>query len=367
MSFDGSSHDNRGAGVQRHGASTSAMPGVGPGKSTLTSQLPLIQRKADGPQVAEGGDVHAAAAHGTKHAGGALPHGDVIQRAFGDHDVSHIQAHVGGQAAEGAAAMGAQAYATGNQVAFASQPDLHTAAHEAAHVVQQRAGVSLKGGVGEDGDSHEKHADAVADAVVAGQSAESLLDGYAGGGAHDHAGEARTQHKRNLVQMRGGKAVAEYEDTQLKAPFTDAHIFSGEVKDGEPKGLHAYKNSVAGDAVEVLATLGNVNGVHVVIWTKGAAKTAKSAKWSSMFPQAMHKGIAAWYINSGPGLVDGTGVKDGKNAKVGTGWGPINVSHVGDTAYPSGGPSWQTACKYDGKSKKWTLIHGGVTYTIANP
>mgnify|MGYP002064701929 CR=1 FL=1 len=32
--------------------------------------------------------------------------------------------------------MGAKAYATGNHVAFQQQPDLHTAAHEAAHVVQ---------------------------------------------------------------------------------------------------------------------------------------------------------------------------------------------------------------------------------------
>jgi hypothetical protein len=225
--------------------------------------------------------------------------------------------------------------------------------------------VSLKGDVGQEGDAHEQHADAVADAVVAGKSAEPLLDSY-DGGSHDH-GAAKTQHKLDPVQMRGGKAVAEYENTVLQSPFTDSHIFSGEVSGGDPKGLHAYKNSVAGDSVEVLATLGNANGVHVIIWTKGAAKTAKSAKWSSMFPQPMHKGIAAWYINNGPGAVNGTGVKEGKNAKVGTGWGTINVSHVGDTAYPNGGPNWQTACTYDNRSKKWTLNHGGVTYTIANP
>jgi hypothetical protein len=66
-------------------------------------------------------------------------------------------------------------------VAFARSPDLHTAAHEAAHVVQQRGGVQLKGGVGEAGDSHERHADAVADLVVQGKSSESLLDRVANG------------------------------------------------------------------------------------------------------------------------------------------------------------------------------------------
>jgi hypothetical protein len=46
-------------------------------------------------------------------------------------------------------------------------------------VVQQRGGVQLKGGVGAAGDPHEQYADAVADRVVAGSSAEDLLDAYA--------------------------------------------------------------------------------------------------------------------------------------------------------------------------------------------
>jgi hypothetical protein len=81
--------------------------------------------------------------------------------------------------------MGAQAYATGNHVAFAAPPDLHTAAHEAAHVVQQRAGVQLKGGVGEAGDPYERNADAVADRVVQAKSAEDLLPGPVGGAGLD--------------------------------------------------------------------------------------------------------------------------------------------------------------------------------------
>jgi hypothetical protein len=57
--------------------------------------------------------------------------------------------------------------------------------------VQQRAGVHLQGGVGKAGDPHEQHADAVADKVVRGESAEPLLDRYAGGRAHGgHAAPA---------------------------------------------------------------------------------------------------------------------------------------------------------------------------------
>ena len=140
-----------------------------------------VQRKAtaspEDPAV-----VQAAAARGTSGGGSTLPYLDSIQRSFGRHDVGEVRAHTGAAAAEANAAMGAEAYATGNDIAFAGAPSLHTAAHEAAHVVQQRAGVHLKGGVGEEGDPYERHADAVADAVVAGRSAEPLLDQFGGGG-----------------------------------------------------------------------------------------------------------------------------------------------------------------------------------------
>ena len=144
----------------------------------LSAPLPLTPSEREAKQGAASGTapgVHAAAERGVAGPSTALPHGDNIQAAFGPHDVSGIQAHVGGAAADACGKMGASAYATGNQVAFAGQPDLHTAAHEAAHVVQQRQGVQLYGGVGQVGDVYERQADAVADAVVAGQSATELL------------------------------------------------------------------------------------------------------------------------------------------------------------------------------------------------
>jgi hypothetical protein len=109
-------------------------------------------------------------------AGSAYPFRERIQASAGRHDVGSVSAHVGGAAGRASAALGAQAYTTGHRVAFASAPSLHTAAHEFAHVVQQRAGVALEGGTGEKGDVYERHADEVAHAVVAGRSAEPLLD-----------------------------------------------------------------------------------------------------------------------------------------------------------------------------------------------
>ena len=99
----------------------------------------LQRRERDSAAVA-GDSLHEAALRGVAGAGGELPHAESIQKSFGRHDVSHVEAHVGGAARDAAASIGAEAYATGNQVAFAAAPDLHTAAHEAAHVIQQRGG-----------------------------------------------------------------------------------------------------------------------------------------------------------------------------------------------------------------------------------
>jgi hypothetical protein len=134
----------------------------------------LVQAKRD-----RSGGVAAAAARGVSGPGGQIPFNRIIQKAFGKHDVSSVQAHAHEPARWAARTIGARAYATGNHVAFGDTPDLHTAAHEAAHVVQQRGGVQLGGGVGEAGDAYEQHADQVADLVVQGRSAEALLDEHA--------------------------------------------------------------------------------------------------------------------------------------------------------------------------------------------
>jgi hypothetical protein len=140
-------------------------------RRTSVAALRQIQKKLGGGEASEG--AHDAAARGVASPTTSLPFADKIQSSFGSaHDVSNIQAHVGG---DSASAMGASAYATGSHVVFDRSPDLHTAAHEAAHVVQQAQGVNLYGGVGEAGDHYERHADAVADRVVAGQSAADLL------------------------------------------------------------------------------------------------------------------------------------------------------------------------------------------------
>ena len=137
--------------------------------------------RSDGAGMPEGPLQIAAKA--VDQPGQPIPFQSLIQRSFGRHDVSRIQAHIGGRAGDASRAFGARAFAFGENVAFAGTPDVHTAAHEATHVVQQRAGVALYGGIGQAGDVHEQQADEVADLVAAGESAEPVLDRIAGSGA----------------------------------------------------------------------------------------------------------------------------------------------------------------------------------------
>ncbi len=208
---------------RRTGAVAQAGGGAAPAGSTSFDgledpyglHLEAVQRKGDG--AADATRVQEAAAEGTRGAGGPLPHLDRIQPAFGQHDVGGVQAHTGGAAAAASQAMGAEAFATGNHVAFAGAPSLHTAAHEAAHVVQQRGGVQLAGGVGQEGDPYERHADAVADRVVQGQSAADLLDTMAGS-AHGVQRATAVQRKDKKVSgtaaARLGLAQAAVEATK---------------------------------------------------------------------------------------------------------------------------------------------------------
>ena len=174
-----------------------------------------VQMKAEGKGKEP---ALAAAERGVQSPSAALPHADKIQSAFGAHDVSHIKAHVGDGSA---AAMGAEAYATGNHVVFDKQPDLHTAAHEAAHVVQQAQGVNLYGGVGKAGDAYEQNADEVADRVVQGKSAEDLL----GTPANASAQGGVVQRKDAPTQAEADSAVIAAIQSHVK--LTAARMHAG--------------------------------------------------------------------------------------------------------------------------------------------
>lgn len=139
----------------------------------------LRERMAGTPRAES---VQRVALDGFSGTPSRLPHAERLQEAFGHHDLSGVSAHLDGAAQDASKRLGAHGYASGSALAFASSPDLFTAAHEATHIVQQRAGVALSDGVGRSGDVYERHADEVAGLVVRGQSAEAALDRMVGAG-----------------------------------------------------------------------------------------------------------------------------------------------------------------------------------------
>jgi hypothetical protein len=207
-------------------------------------------------------DVHAAAAEGIASPSTRMPHFDRIQQAFGGHDLSSIQAHVGGTSAS---AMGATAFAAGDHVVFDREPDLHTAAHEAAHVVQQAHGVNLYGGVGEAGDAYEQAADAVADRVVARESAADLLGtptqmtASPGGAVQRKENLTRDQYTMRADGARGSAISAQLRLAALKintACETIEGAIAAPVNEMGPQGvMDAIIKPASDSANSVQATL----------------------------------------------------------------------------------------------------------------
>lgn len=194
-----------------------------PGKRTLVQQLPDVAAAAPAPRKPVDVDVDAEAARGTSGSAQPYPHRTQIEASMGQSVPA--KAFFGAEASAASDVLGAEAYTVGDSVAFAtSNPSLRLAAHEAAHVVQQSGGVSLSGGDGSDGDPLERHADAVAERVAAGQSADDLLPRH--GASHLPAVPQRKRVQRKVpehavtaadLSTRGGEqAAADLTDKQIQ-------------------------------------------------------------------------------------------------------------------------------------------------------
>jgi hypothetical protein len=219
-------------------------------------------------------DVHDIAAQGTQGSGGSLPYLDKIQSSFGSHDVSNVQAYSGGNAVAANESLGANAYASGNKVAFKGSTDLHTAAHEAAHIVQQRSGVSLSGGVGQSGDSYEQHADAVADAVVQGKSAEGLLNRFAGGSpgaSHGAATQLKEEPKATGAADAASKKKTARSDTEV-SELCKLIVQSIAQKETKQKAKESLLKTSAGVSASYASQV-----QQIASWTVGALRASDDA------------------------------------------------------------------------------------------
>ena len=177
MAFAGRAYESR---WDRPGTGDDASGRLAPGKRTLVAQA---YRSATGtaPPVADEqqAEVVGKASQGS---GVALP-AELrarLERALGV-SLAGVQLHDDATSHAAAAAIGARAYATGQDIHFAQgayaphDPEgQRLIAHEVAHTVQQKSAaaptVQNKLAVSQPGDAAEVEADRVADAFVAGQS-----------------------------------------------------------------------------------------------------------------------------------------------------------------------------------------------------
>ncbi len=148
-----------------------------PGRMTLTSRLHRSARDDNG--VRPGAEQAVAGLGG---GGQPLPT-DVRERFEGSlgADLGAVRVHTGESSAAAADAVGARAFAIGNDVHFAAGQyapadpfGIHLLAHEVAHTVQQGGAPGApqyKLEVSTPGDAHELEADRAADAMVAGAPA----------------------------------------------------------------------------------------------------------------------------------------------------------------------------------------------------
>ena len=165
---------------------------VGPGERQASP--PVVAALPRQSKGTESSDAWIGAALGTSLSAPQqeFPHKERIEASFGRAVPG--TAHVG--ASETCNDLGAEAYAGGGAAVFRDEsPSLHTAAHEAAHLVQQRGGIQLKGAFGQSGDEYERHADNVADLVAAGRSSAHLLAPFAIGGGGSGAVQFKGQSK----------------------------------------------------------------------------------------------------------------------------------------------------------------------------
>ena len=212
-----------------------------PGRATRSQHEGEDNETAARPEMAPTSALGSLAAGGVAGASSPLPHLDRIRAAFGSHDVSRIRVATDSTATKAARGLGARAYAYGEAIAAPGAMDLRTAAHEAAHVVQQRAGAVPGGDGSQPGDASETEADAVADAVVRGSSAAAMLDAM-----HARGGGARAMVQR-IVDAHHPEDCPTFE--VWMAQFRDLPTFqpadAATTEHGDPNGFPSFGDAAA--------------------------------------------------------------------------------------------------------------------------
>lgn len=217
------------------------------------AMIPPEDHGGDGPSPGKPLGPMEALALGTAGSSSKLPHLARIQAAFGRYGLGGVRAYVGPQAQAASEALNAMAFASSESVVLGEQ-DLFTVAHEAAHIVQQRMGIT-------GGEKWELHADRVAQIVTQGGNAEPLLDAVKGGGELD-------------AQTLAWLAEREDPDAQL-----ELQAMADQTQDLVTEGLQPDPHAEATDRLvaELTAALG-LAPIPVLTGPQADAKLSGGAK-----------------------------------------------------------------------------------------
>lgn len=218
---------------------------------------------------------------GIADSGHSLPFVDQIQQSFGAFDATDIVAHTGSGARAANERLGSNAFATQGHVSFGDTPSLFTAAHEAAHHVLQHAGVRPQSGVGEVGDVYEQHADQVAEAVVAGESAEPLLASMAVPQAKPQNSAVQFEKKkappRESVVYLGINDASRETEKKVFQGMDNATVITGSGKDKSMQGK-TWSRTPGPDGKPVLLDLSNESDLEQYLTEAGVGNQRKDAE-----------------------------------------------------------------------------------------
>ncbi|MCG8423493.1 MAG: DUF4157 domain-containing protein, partial [Proteobacteria bacterium] len=308
--------------------------------ASCESQEPVQQGEASARSP---DNIHRHARVGLREANQPLPHGERIQASFGRHDISDVRVDVGGSAASASRGMGALAFTSGSRIGFRDPPSLRLAAHEAAHVVQQRQGVHLEDDVGRPGDSHERHADAVADRVVAGGSAEDLL-----GDTHYQGNDARgIQLKRGCGgtcrRDGNGEAVQQAAPVQMELVVNARRLFEERVESASVSP-EAEQGAEASDRSAGAETSADTAGASESSGEGGGSEESQADAGESDASSGGASASAATPSGSSIPATEGGGPASGEGSTQPAETPPPGAPQTGETADGSEQPQPASGC-----------------------
>jgi hypothetical protein len=236
--------------------------------SLRAGKVPVTARLMPSPEAA----VHRAASTGGHALPGALR--TQFESCLGT-DLSGVRVHDGGESAVATDAVGAMAYATGQDIHFAagqydpsSPAGIHLLAHEVAHTVQQAGGSASarqhKLAVSEPGDALEVEADRAADAMVAGEQAVVSSGGVA---------VARRPHAAHPRASAGAAAATDRQKWQvfinrcaqansyLESNYAAAEVFVRTCSANYNEGYNAHKKAIDAERARAQLTQDLILGV----------------------------------------------------------------------------------------------------------